>query len=189
MGARSLVEQAMTAVPRAGFLPAAQRSRAGEDRPLPIGEQQTSSQPRTVAAMLDLLDVGTGHRVLDVGAGSGWTTALLAHLVGPTGSVLGVELSPTLARWGAANLAASGHPWARLREASPGVLGAPDEAPFDRVLVSAEADVLPAALVDQLGSEGVLVIPVAGVMHRVVRSPGGVIDTTTHGGYQFVPLR
>lgn len=189
MGAETPVAQAMTAVPRAGFLPTDQRGRAGDDRPLPIGEQQTNSQPRTVAAMLELLGVGAGHRVLDVGAGSGWTTALLAHLVGPTGSVLGVELSPALARWGAANLAASGHPWARLREATPGVLGAPDEAPFDRVLVSAEADELPTTLVDQLGSDGVLVIPVAGLMHRVVRPPEGAIVTTTHGAYRFVPLR
>jgi len=118
-------------VPRTAFLPDDVRSRADEDRPLPIGEGQTSSQPRTVAAMLRLLEVHSGHRVLDVGAGSGWTTALLAHLVGPAGSVLGVELSPALARWGAANVVASGHPWAQLREAAPGVLGAPEEAPFD----------------------------------------------------------
>lgn len=176
-------------MPRTGFLPDDVRSRADEDRPLPIGEGQTSSQPRTVAAMLQLLDVRSGHRVLDVGAGSGWTTALLAHLVGPTGSVLGVELSPALAQWGAANVAASGQPWASLRQAAPGVLGAPDEAPFDRVLVSAEADAMPQALVDQLADDGVLVVPVAGVMRRVVRHASGEVTTTSHGDYRFVPLR
>jgi protein-L-isoaspartate(D-aspartate) O-methyltransferase len=185
----SAVHAALRAVPRTGFLPADVRSRAGEDRPLPIGEGQTSSQPRTVVAMLRLLDVHSGHRVLDVGAGSGWTTALLAHLVGPTGSVLGVELSPALAQWGAANVAARGRPWARLREATPGVLGAPDEAPFDRVLVSAEAEALPQALVEQLADEGVLVVPVAGVMRRVVRHASGEVTATTHGDYRFVPLR
>jgi len=185
----SAVHAALRAVPRTGFLPDDVLSLADEDRPLPIGEGQTSSQPRTVAAMLRLLEVHSGHRVLDVGAGSGWTTALLAHLVGPAGSVLGVELSPALARWGAANVVASGHPWAQLREAAPGVLGAPEEAPFDRILVSAEAEALPQALVDQLADEGVLVVPVAGVMRRVVRHGSGEVTTSSHGDYRFVPLR
>src|SRR3954447_19953996 len=100
-----VVADAMDAVPRTGFLPGNARSRAGFDGPLLIGHGQTSSQPRTVAAMLELLDVRRGHRVLDVGSGSAWTTALLAELTGPTGSVIGVELVPELARWGGENLA------------------------------------------------------------------------------------
>ena len=183
------VREAMRAVPRTGFLPEDVRELAADDRPLPIGEGQTNSQPRTVAAMLRLLDVQPGQRVLDVGAGSGWTTALLAHLVGPTGSVLGVELSPALASWGASNVEASGQPWARLREAVPGVLGAPEEAPFDRVLVSAEADTMPTSLIEQLAPGGVLVVPVAGLMNRVVRRPDGEVTTSTHGEFRFVPLR
>ena len=183
------VAEAMRVVPRAAFLPDDQRALADEDRPLPIGDDQTSSQPRTVAAMLALLDVHPGHRVLDVGAGSGWTTALLAELVGPAGEVLGIELSPALARWGAANLARRERSWATLREAAPGVLGAPDEGPYDRVLVSAEARRMPQSLVDQLGPAGVLVIPVAGQMTRVVRGTDARVRTTEHGAYRFVPLR
>jgi protein-L-isoaspartate(D-aspartate) O-methyltransferase len=183
------VEQAMRAVPRAGFLPEDVRGLAGEDRPLPIGGGQTSSQPRTVAAMLRLLDVRPGHRVLDVGAGSGWTTALLARLVGPDGSVTGVELSPQLARWGAANLAATGQPWAQLRKAVPDELGAPDDAPFDRILVSAEAASLPQALVEQLAPRGLMVVPVTGVMLRVARADDGEVTVSRHGHYRFVPLR
>src|SRR5690606_22850706 len=109
------------------------------DRPLDIGHRQTSSQPSTVAAMLRLLDVRPGDQVLDVGAGSGWTTALLGALTGRQGSVVGVELVPELAAWGAQNVAASGQPWARLVPAYPGVLGRPEDGPFDRILVSAEA--------------------------------------------------
>lgn len=183
------VAGALRAVPREDFLPEDQRAFAGEDGPLPIGDGQTSSQPRTVAAMLALLDVHPGQRVLDVGAGSGWTTALLAELVGPTGSVLGIELSPALARWGAANVDARGRSWAMLREATPGVLGAPDEGPYDRVLVSAEARRMPQSLVDQLGPGGVLVIPVAGRMTRVERRSYGRVRATEHGAYRFVPLR
>ena len=180
------VDAAFDATPRRDFLPRGVRRRASYDGPLPIGAGQTNSQPRTVAAMLRLLDVRAGQRVLDVGAGSGWTTALLAHLVGPTGSVLGVELEPSLVTLGAANVAAVRRPWATIRQADPGVLGDPTGAPWDRVLVSAEADELPQELVDQLSADGVLVVPVAGVMLRVA-NPGAVV--TEHGYYRFVPLR
>lgn len=180
------VAEAFAAHPRVGFLPRSVRRRAAHDGPLPIAAGQTNSQPRTVEAMLRLLDVRPGQRVLDVGAGSGWTTALLAHLVGPDGEVVGVELEPELVRIGSANLAATSQPWARITQAAPGVLGDPDHAPYDRILVSAEPRELPAALVDQLGEAGRMVIPVAGWMTLVVL-PGPVV--TEHGPYRFVPLR
>lgn len=182
------VDEAMKAVPRALFLPPRERARAAVDAPLPIGHGQTSSQPSTVAAMLRLLAVEPGQQVLDVGAGSGWTTALLAHLTAPDGEVVGVELEPELARWGATNLAAAGVARARIVEARPGVLGVPGGAPYDRVLVSAEAATLSADLLAQLGDPGRLVAPVAGVMVLVVRE-GGRDTRTEHGYYRFVPLR
>lgn len=180
------VGAAFDATPRRDFLPRGVRRRASYDGPLEIAAGQTNSQPRTVDDMLRLLDVRPGQRVLDVGAGSGWTTALLAHLVGPTGSVLGVELEPELVAFGARNVASTGRTWASIRLAAPGVLGDPDGAPYDRILVSAEPDELPQELVDQLADDGVLVIPVAGTMLRV-RNPGAVV--TRHGRYRFVPLR
>lgn len=184
------VAAAFAAQPRTGFLPADQLRFADLDRPLPIGHGQTSSQPSTVAAMLRLLQVPEGARVLDVGSGSGWTTALLGHLVGPEGRVTGVELVTELARWGAANVEASGQPWARLVPAEPGVLGRPEEAPFDRILVSAEADELPVELVAQLGAGGRMVVPVGGQMLLVVRGADpDDVTVSRHGGYRFVPLR
>lgn len=182
------VDEAFAAHPRTGFLRAAQLRLADWDQPLPIGHGQTSSQPSTVAQMLRLLDVPAGARVLDVGAGSGWTTALLAHLVGPAGSVLGVELEPELAEWGAANLAATGQPWARIVPAHRDLLGRPEDAPFDRILVSAEARRLPQALVDQLADGGRMVAPVARGLDVVERS-GGRTTITRVEGYRFVPLR
>jgi protein-L-isoaspartate(D-aspartate) O-methyltransferase len=180
----------MAAQPRARFLPRSVRARAGHDGPLGIGHGQTSSQPRTVTAMLELLDVRPGQRVLDVGSGSGWTTALLAELVGPAGSVLGLELVADLVLMGASNVATAGVPWARVAQADPSRLGAPDEAPFDRILVSAMADTMPHELVEQLGPDGILVVPVSGWMVRVRRDAGarGGVVVTRHGAYRFVPL-
>ena len=181
------VAEAFDAVPRAGFLPDKLRRRAGYDGPLEIGHGQTNSQPRTVADMLRLLDVRPGHRVLDVGSGSGWSTALLAHLVGPRGRVFGVEVVPDLAAYGAARLAATDQPWASIQQARVGVLGLPDEAPFDRILVSADARELPGELVTQLAPAGVLVVPVRGTMIRGVNSDGE-LTVSRHGAYRFVPL-
>ncbi|HET8987508.1 MAG TPA: protein-L-isoaspartate O-methyltransferase [Humibacillus sp.] len=182
------VDEAFEAVPRSGFLHRGMRLRAGYDGPLPIGHGGTCSQPRTVADMLRLLDVHPGDRVLDVGSGSGWTTALLGHLVGPHGQVVGVEIEPHLAQWGAENVARAGMPWARARAADPHVLGLPAEGPWDRILVSAESRHLPQALVDQLADPGRLVAPVAGRMALVVLE-GGAIRVTKHGYYRFVPLQ
>ena len=182
------VDAAFEAVPRADFLPRHARDRASYDGPIDIGHGQTNSQPRTVAAMLRLLAVEPGQRVLDVGSGSGWTTALLAHLVGPTGEVVGVELEPDLVAFGSDNLARTDQPWATIRRAVPGLLGWPEGAPYDRVLVSAEPRELPDELVAQVGDGGRMVIPVGGTMLLVVRH-GDDVEVTRHGGYRFVPLR
>lgn len=180
------VDAAFAAHPREGFLPAGVRDHAAYDGPLRIAAGQTNSQPRTVSDMLRLLDVQPGQRVLDVGSGSAWTTALLAHMVDPSGWVLGVDLEPELVDFGRANLSRTGQPWARIELAAPGELGHPQGAPYDRILVSAEAQELPQQLVDQLGDDGRMVIPVRGRMLLVV-NPGGVVSE--HGRYRFVPLR
>lgn len=181
------VRAAMAATPRAAHLPDSQRHLASLDMALPLFRGATNSQPSTVARMLDSLDVPIGGRVLDVGAGSGWTTALLAWLVGPTGSVLGLEIDGEVAAWGAERLGHTGRVWARLEVADPTVLGCPGEAPFDRILVSAMASHLPEQLTAQLSDEGVLVIPVDGQLWTVRRSGSG-LDVTRSGAYVFVPL-
>jgi protein-L-isoaspartate(D-aspartate) O-methyltransferase len=181
------VAAAFDAVPRQEFLPAAARDRAAYDGPIDIGHGQTNSQPRTVAAMLRLLDVRAGQRVLDVGAGSGWTTALLARLVGSDGLVVGVEVVPELAAWGEENVRRTSGSWASVRTATPGAFGVPEEAPYDRILVSAESDRIPDDLLEQLGDPGRMVLPVAARMTVVARL-GGEDEISEHGYYRFVPL-
>lgn len=182
------VADAMHQLARTGFLPEEQRAHASEDRPLPLWHGQTSSQPSTVAAMLRLLEVPVGAHVLDVGAGSGWTTALLARLVGPDGRVLGLELDPQLADWGAANVAAHHLPWASVERAVDGVLGRRVVGGWRRILVSAAARSLPAELVAQLADDARMVIPVRSTMQLVERRDGRTI-VSPHGSYMFVPLR
>jgi protein-L-isoaspartate(D-aspartate) O-methyltransferase len=182
------VAEAFAAVPREEFLPRRERGHAAEDRPLPIGHGQTNSQPTTVRNMLHLLDVRTGQRVLDVGSGSGWTCALLAWLVGPTGCVAGVEVRPDLAEWAESRLDARDQPWASVQLAEPGVLGLPSQAPFDKILVSAQARTVPEPLVDQLRPGGRMVVPVSGRLAVVDRDDTGTVHVRRVGYYSFVPL-
>ncbi|MEP6665054.1 MAG: protein-L-isoaspartate O-methyltransferase, partial [Nocardioidaceae bacterium] len=158
------------------------------DAPLPIGHGQTNSQPSTVARMLDLLAPEVGDRVLDVGCGSGWTTALLAYLVGEEGSVIGVEIVPELTEQARRNLAAHGLGHVRVEQAHRDVLGLPDEAPFERILVSASARHFPRPLVPQLAEEGRLVVPVRRSLCVADREGVDVLQVRRVGRYRFVPL-
>lgn len=184
---RERLRAAFARVHRADFLPANVRGFAAEDAAVPIGHGQTCSQPRTVLEMLELLEVAPGQRVLDVGSGSGWSTALLGDLVGPAGEVVGVEIVPELVTRSRENLASYAQPWCRVERAREDVLGLPEEAPYDRVLVSAEATELPLALLDQLVVGGLLVVPVRGRM-TVARRAAGEPEVRHAGWYSFVPL-
>ncbi len=182
-------DEAMQAVRREGFLPLELRGEAGLDQPIELTAGQTCSQPTTVRTMLALLDPEPGDAVLDVGSGSGWTTALLAHLVGATGVVHAVELREDLATWGGQNVAAAGMEWAQVHQADPEVLGWPAGAPYQRILVSAEAQEVPTPLTDQLADGGRLVLPVRGTMTVVEARDGAARVVRTAGAYRFVPLR
>lgn len=179
-------QAALQAVPRVRYLPPEVRAHAQLDQPLPIGWGSTNSQPWTVAYMLRLLDPRPGMSVLDVGAGSGWTTDLVAWLVGPTGRVIGTEVIADLARRSRATLQAS---HAQIQVASKRELGAPRQAPFDRILVSADPGELPAELVAQLAPGGRMVIPVAGRM-LIVSMPRTGHPSVHHapGEFRFVRL-
>lgn len=182
--------EAMRGHRRTNFLPPDKHYEAGYNRPVQIGFGQTNSQPSTVADMLRLLDVQPGQRVLDVGAGSGWTTAILADLVTDTGTVFGLELIADLAEHAHDVLQHQEVPWSSIETADRDILGAPQNAPFDRILVSAEATHLPSELVEQLTPDGIMVITVASEMLRVQRRGADPADAeiTQHGPYRFVDL-
>ncbi|MFO0955316.1 MAG: protein-L-isoaspartate(D-aspartate) O-methyltransferase [Candidatus Saccharibacteria bacterium] len=181
------VRAAFTATDRRRFVRPVDRLRAYEDHPLSIGHGQTISQPYTVAFMLNLLDVRPGQKVLDIGCGSGWTTALLAQMVGPTGNVYGIEKISELVKFAQRNLAHYAFPNV-IVEAPGETLGMPEQAPFDRILVSAAAETLPLELCEQLASPGIMVLPIGEDIVQVKKHKAGRINQEIFSGFAFVPL-
>ena len=147
---------AMRVVPRHEFVPADQRSRAYEDIPLPIGHDQTISQPAVVAFMTELIGPGRGKKVLEIGTGSGYQAAVLAQA---GCRVWTIEIFRALAEEARDRLARLGYSQVSVRHGD-GYAGWPEEAPFDAIMVTAAAESVPPALVDQLAPGGRLVMPV-----------------------------
>jgi protein-L-isoaspartate(D-aspartate) O-methyltransferase len=150
------VLDAMLRVPRHEFVSPAHRTQAYEDHPLPIGEGQTISQPYVVALMLESLQLAPDEKVLEVGAGSGYATALLAELAA---QVYSIERHDTLAASARDVLSRLGYTNVKVLTGD-GTLGLPAVAPFDAILVSAGASTVPAALVAQLSEGGRMIVPV-----------------------------
>lgn len=182
------IAEAMGNIDRMIFVPSALRAHSYEDRALPLSEGSTISQPSTVAFMLELLDPEPGQKILDVGAGSGWTTALLAHIVGPTGQVIGVERLPDVLKQGQMNLAKYGFATAEIVLASAR-LGNAENAPYDRILVSASCEMIAQELMNQLKVGGVMVLPVKEAVVKVIKLPGGKFTQDIHSGFSFVDLK
>ncbi len=157
------------------------------DYPLSIGMGQTISQPSTVAIMLELLHPQEGNRVLDIGSGSGWTTALLASAVGKNGFVEGVERLPLLVEYGRNSLKRAHIDNASIELADPSTLGKPGHL-YDRILVSASASEMPMALLKQLKPGGVLVIPILESVWRISKDANEEISAYELPGFRFVPL-
>lgn len=178
---------AMAEVPRHLFVPPERRAEAYADSPVPIGAGQTISQPYIVALMLEQLRLRPGLKVLEIGTGSGYQTALLAQM---GVKLFSIERVPELAERASERLERLGFRNACLRVAD-GSLGWPEEAPFDRVIVTACSPRLPEALGDQLAEGGILVCPIGegfSQMLTVSEREGGRIRTRGICECVFVPL-
>lgn len=182
------IEKAFKAVSRENFLPLGMLDQAARDVPLPIGYGQTNSQPSTVRLMLEWLKVRSGNKVLDVGSGSGWTTALLAHLAGKKGKIIAVERISELVKTGRDNCRRLGIKNVEFNKTLPSTFGWPKDASYDRILVSAAANELPLELVDQLARGGRMVIPVKGSILVIVKDEKNHVHIEEYPGFAFVPL-
>ena len=186
---RSATEAAMRAVPRHEFVPENQRSRAYDDRPLPIGERQTVSAPHMVAIMTDLLAPDRGDRLLEIGTGCGYHAAVTAEMVGP-GRLYSVEYEEALAEDARERLGRLGYDVA-IRTGN-GREGWAEHAPFDGAYLTCAPESVPDAVVEQVRPGGRIVAPVGSERQQLVcltrRADGGV-ECDHHGGVRFVPMR
>jgi protein-L-isoaspartate(D-aspartate) O-methyltransferase len=181
------IDEAFRKINRKNFLPEDEVDDANIDMPIPIGFGQTNSQPSTVKMMLRWLDVQDGEKVLDVGSGSGWTSALLSYLVGPYGKVYAVEIIPELAEFGRENCTRLAIKNVKYYQASQD-FGLKIHSPYDRILVSAATDSVPETLIEQLRTIGKLVIPVKNDVLEITKTSPNKTETTIHPGFAFVPL-
>lgn len=188
---------AFGAVDRAHFVPASRKDEAYGNYPLPIGHDQTISQPLTVAFMLELLEPKAGDSVLEVGAGSGWQTALLSVLVGgaeddgrPTGKVIAVERIAALAALAERNIAAAGIPTRTniTLVVNDGTKGVPAEAPFDRIIAAAAPERIPDAWKEQVKIGGRIVAPLRESIVVLRKTGHDTFETKQYFGFTFAPL-
>ena len=183
------VEIAIKKTPRHNFVPESQKSLAYENIPIPIMEGQTISQPIVVSRMTEWLDLEEGQKVLEIGSGSGWQSAILASLIG-TGKIFTIERHAKLANFAKKNLESLGIKNVTIIQGN-GALGLPQKAPFDRIIITAACKSIPSALLEQLTLGGLLVAPVGEMSQSLVlikKTHRGYEELKKEEGYAFVPL-
>lgn len=194
------VINAMRAVPRTKFLSPESQAYDAVDTPLPIGFGQTISAPHMVAIMNEALQLKVGHKVLEVGAGSGWHAATIAEIIAPNGSprsewghVYTVEIVQGLKEVARKNVMNAGYGDRVTIVMGDGSKGCPEKAPFDRVLVTAAAPETPKPLIEQLKPGGLMLIPVGSysmfqTLWKIIKEQDGKLKEQNLGGVAFVPL-
>jgi len=185
----SRIIQAFRSIDRKDFVPQDLKEEAYDDRPLSIGWNQTISQPLVVAFMLEKLQPQSGDKILDIGSGSGWTTALLAEIVGKKGKIIAMEIIPQLAEFGQENVSKYNFIEKGIVQflCSDGSKGHLEEAPFDKILASATAKEIPQAWPEQVKDEGRIVAPIGSSIWLFIKKKGG-LEKTEFPGFLFVPL-
>lgn len=183
------VEDAFRNIPRHEFVPSSELDYAYYNEPLPIKKNQTISQPAVVSRMTEWLDVKQGQKILEIGTGSGWQTAILSYLVGQ-GTVYSVEIKSELVKFARENLE-------KLRVdnvdviLSDGGIGYPKASPYDRIMITAACTEIPLPLLDQLADGGLLIAPVGDSSQSLVllqKTKKGIVEIKNELHYVFVPL-
>lgn len=174
-------------VPRENFVPIENRNLAYADHPLPTFKNQTISQPTTVMIMLNALEIKKGQKILEIGTGSGYNTALLSRLVGKKGKIFTTEIIPELIKFARANL----KNFKNIKTISTKGLGYEKEAPYDRIIVTAASEEIPKKLLSQLKTNGIMVIPVGPsyIQNLLKIKKEEELQIENLGNFVFVPLK
>lgn len=184
------VIEVFKAIDRKDFLPEDLQNQAYKNTALPIGGKQTISQPLVVAFMLELLELKPGEKVLEIGTGSGWNTALMAHLAGENGKIFSIERIPELYESGKVNIAKYGFIDNSKVETilGDGSKGYEKEDPFDKIIAAASGEEIPSAWKEQLKIGGRIVAPVGNSIVVLDKTAKDQFDKKEYFGFSFVPL-
>ena len=183
------VESALRKIPRHEFVPESELDYAYNNEPLPIMKRQTISQPGVVTRMTEWLDVKDGQKILEIGTGSGWQSAILSYLVG-TGDVYSIERHPELVKFAQENLKKLDIDNVHVI-LGDGTLGYPDESPYDRIIITAACSEIPLPLLEQLSENGLIIAPVGDSSQSLVllqKTSKGMLEIKRQSKYVFVPL-
>jgi len=183
------VESAFRNIPRHEFVPTSELDRAYYNEPIAILKDQTISQPGVVSRMTEWLDVKDGQKILEIGTGSGWQSAILSYLVG-RGTIYSVERHPELAKFAQENLEKLGIDNVHVI-LDDGSLGYSDASPYDRIIVTAACTEIPLPLLEQLDENGLILAPVGDSSQSLVllkKTSEGIVEIKNQSNYVFVPL-
>ena len=184
------IEDALRKIKREYFVPPSMKHLAYRDFPISIGFNQTISQPSTVVAMTEALEVKEGDKVLEIGTGSGWQAAILSELVGEKGFIYTIEIIEELAEFAKSNLKKLGMKNVEVF-VKDGSEGLKEKAPFDKIIVTAACPDVPKPLLEQLKDGGIMVIPVGNLYLQemyVVKKLKDKVEKKSIGSFMFVPL-
>ena len=183
------VESALRNIPRHEFVPESELDYAYYNEPLPIMKNQTISQPGVVTRMTEWLDVKDGQKILEIGTGSGWQSAILSYLVG-TGDIYSVERHPKLVKFAQENLKKF-----KIDNVNvilgDGSIGYSKESPYDRIIITAACTKIPSPLIEQLSENGFIIAPVGDNSQSLVllqKTSKGIVEIRNESHYVFVPL-